>query len=230
METLWDPPPTNLTCAPFSSMDTSLMTSVCVVFERVIRYSDPLRIFLSFMVQEPEHTAESSTVKVASSPTCALQFTRPVFTDAVGSEQINLNIFTGIHWFKTVYFSLNMKTVHNNTNNNKKIFLTKIKCSRNLQVGTLTKIIDRWDAELIACFFWNVTDGVFSARHRRTSDFNPGLGSHLPALKDIASNGHRPFTVWWRPAQCDRWICLVPHHWLNRGIWGCFLGAEVKSL
>lgn len=92
------------------------MTSVCVVFERVIRYSDPLRIILSFMVQEPEHTAESSTVKVASSPTCALQFTRPVFTDAVGSEQINLNIFTV---FKTVYFSLNMKTVHNDNNNKK---------------------------------------------------------------------------------------------------------------
>ncbi len=121
METLWDPPPTNLTCAPFSSMDTSLMTSVCVVFERVIRYSDPLRIIRSFMVQEPEHTAESSTVKVASSPTCAPQFTRPVFTDAVGSEQINVNIFTGIHWFKTVSFSLNMKTFHNNNNNNKNI-------------------------------------------------------------------------------------------------------------
>ncbi len=88
------------------------MTSVCVVFERVIRYSDPLRINRSFMVQEPEHTAESSTVKDASSPTCAPQFTRPVFTDAEGSEQINVNIFTGIHSFKTVYFSLNMKTVH----------------------------------------------------------------------------------------------------------------------
>lgn len=202
-------------------MDTSLMTSVCVVFERVIRYSDPLRIIRSFMVQEPEQTLESSTVKVASSPACALQLTRPVFTDAVGSDQTNYNILILIY---ITFYILWTSTANN------KAFLTKIKCSRNLQVGTLTEIIDRWDTELIARFLWDFADGIFSARHSRTSDFNPGLGSNLPALQDVAVYGHRPFTVRRRPAQCDRWICFVPHRWLNWGIWRVFPRCWGQSL
>lgn len=83
---------------------------------------------------------------------------------------------------------------------NNKAFLTQIKCSRNLQVGALTEIIDCRDTELIARLLWDFVDGIFSARHGRTGDFNPGLGSNLPALQGVAGDGHRAFTVRRRPA------------------------------
>lgn len=126
--------------------------------------------------------------------------------------------------YTELYNFLYIMNVHN------KAFLTKIKCSRDLQVGTLTEIIDRWDTELIARLLCDFADGIFSARHSRTSDFNPGLGSNLPALQDVAVYGHRPFTVRRRPAQCDRWICFVSHRWLNWGIWRVFPRCWGQSL
>ena len=52
-----------------------------------MRYSEPLRRSVPFIFQEPEQTADSSTVKDTSPPAVPLVYTRPLVMSAVGSVE-----------------------------------------------------------------------------------------------------------------------------------------------
>lgn len=145
-----------------------------------------------------------------SSPETAVLLIRPFLISAVGSEKRPAN---------RILRRKNKNQTDINDNNHREFSLTKVEGSRYLQVGTLPKVINGRDTELVASFFSEVADcklccdnGFFSIAPL------PHLGTNLPSLYNVAFDGDRAVTVRRRPLNGDGGLCFVLHHSVNWGI------------